>query len=58
MFLCSILEPYKQAVVHRDICSANMLLRNDLSLVVADFGVSAILDEADANSCAPDNKVL
>jgi len=35
-----------------------MLLRSDLSLVVADFGVSAILDETDANNCAPDNKVI
>ena len=50
-------EPYKQAVAHRDICSANLLLRSDFRLVIADFGVSAILDENDANNCSQDAKV-
>lgn len=52
-----VLEPYKLPVAHRDICSGNILLRENLRLVVADFGVAAILDEFSAENTENITKV-
>lgn len=38
--LCLLSDQYKPAVAHRDVTSRNVLVRADLSCVLADFGLS------------------
>lgn len=39
-------EQVKPSIVHRDLKSANVMIREDLSLAVGDFGVALALDDA------------
>lgn len=52
MVLCDPLsDQYKPAVAHRDVSSRNVLVRADLSCVLADFGLSMRL--TGSRPCCP-----
>lgn len=49
--LCLHSDQYKPAVAHRDVTSKNVLVRGDLSCVLADFGLSMRL--TGSRPCCP-----
>lgn len=49
--LCLHSDQYKPAVAHRDVTSRNVLVRADLSCVLADFGLSMRL--TGSRPCCP-----
>ena len=51
MSLCLLSDQYKPAVAHRDVTSRNVLVRADLSCVLADFGLSMRL--TGSRPCCP-----
>ncbi|XP_078485843.1 activin receptor type-2A-like [Ciona intestinalis] len=42
----------KPRIAHRDICSSNFLVNQDLTLVLTDFGVSMVIDDVTGNTYA------